>query len=442
MTAGTTLGPEPDSPPAREDGRAAERVRHLRERHNRRVLQNDSLVVGVVNAATPFLPVLVARLGGSSVDVGLITVVPAVAALVLAVPIGAWLETRRNLVGWFSGSRLVAWLGYVAIALAIAVVPARLAVPAIIAVWIAIAAPLTVGQVAFNIVMNDAAGAGGRYELLGRRWATMSLTTAAAVAATGWLLDRLTFPANYEVAFLVFGLAGIFAARFENQIRLVRPPGPESTGRSLRAMLRHPSMVRIAHGQRFVRYLVAHVVVSAGIRLVTPVITLFYVRGVHASDAEIGLIVTASSLATFGGFHVWRRIARRRGGRTVLLTSAALTAIYPIALGLSPNPLVAGIVTAFGAAGGAGLSLALFDELMRRVPADRAIALTAVDYAASNAIGIAAPLAGALLADQFGLPAALAVGGFIGLAGTAIFALERRPADEADRHALSSLDPV
>jgi hypothetical protein len=412
----------PDLP---EDASAADRVRHERERHNSRVLRYDSLGVGVTNAATPFLPVLVARLGGSSLDVGLITVVPASAALLLALPIGAWLEGRPDLVRWFSASRLVAWLGYGAIGLLVVLMPAPAAVPAILFVWIAVALPATVGQVAFTIVMNDAAGAGGRYELLGRRWATMGLSGAVAVAATGWLLDHVVFPTNYGIAFAVFAAAGVFAARAESQIRLVGRRPSASSRLSIAQLAQVEWADVLGRHRSFVRYLVAHVVVAAGIRYVTPVVTLFYVRGIHASDAAIGLIATASAIATFGGYHGWRRVARRRGGRFVLLASSTLTAAYPAALALAPNPLVAGVIVAAGAAGGAGLSLALFDELMRRVPPARAIAFTAADYAAANAVGILAPLAGAIAADALGLPAALALGGVVGLGGVLLFARDR-----------------
>jgi hypothetical protein len=415
-----------------------ERVRHEREQHNERVLRVDSLAVGVTNAATPFLPVIVARLGGSSLDVGLITVMPAVAALLLAVPIGSFLEGRPDLVRWFSVSRLVAWLGYGAMAVVVAVAPSGLVVPGILAVWAAVAAPATIGQVAFTIVMNDAAGARGRYELLGRRWATMALSGAASVVAIGWLLDALPFPINDVIVLAVLALGGIVAARAESRIRLIGRATGTGARISLRAIAAAGWGDRLARHRSFAGYLVAHVAIAASMKLVTPLVTLFYVHQVHASDGEIGLIVTAASVTTFAAYHAWRRVAGRYGGRSVLLWSTALTAAYPVLLALTPNPILAGVATAIGAAGSAGLSLALFDELMRRVPPERAMVFTSADYAAANAIGIAAPIVGAVLADAAGLSVALAVGGALGLAGLGLFALER-PVRVRRRQAASSV---
>ncbi|HEU4673089.1 MAG TPA: MFS transporter [Candidatus Limnocylindrales bacterium] len=404
----------------------AERSPHALEQHNERVLRRDSLAVGVTNAATPFLPVIVARLGGSSLDVGLITVVPAVAALLLAIPIGSYLEGRADLIRWFSLSRLVAWLGYLAMAVLVATAPASLAVPAILAVWVVVAAPATIGQVAFTIVMNDAASARGRYELLGRRWGTMALSGAVSVAIIGWLLDALPAPANYAAALSTFAAAGIVAARAESRIQLLSRSASDVARLSFRRVAQVRWRELADRHRAFARYLVAHVLVAGSVRLVTPIVTLVYVRGVHASDAEIGLIVTAGSVATFVAYHGWRRVARRRGGHAVLLASTLATAAYPVLLGLAPNPFLAGVATAVGSAANAGLSLALFDELMKRVPAHRAMVFTSTDYAAANAVGIVAPVAGAILADAVGLAPALVVGGAIGLAGAALFAVEGR----------------
>lgn len=431
-----TADPQPSETPDEE------RLRHDRERHNERVLRTDSLAVGVTNAATPFLPVIVARLGGSSLDVGMITVVPAVAALLLAVPIGSFLEGRPDLVRWFSVSRLVAWLGYGVMAALVAVAPPGIAVAAILAVWAAVAAPATIGQVAFTIVMNDAAGARGRYELLGRRWATMALSGALSVVAVGWLLDGLPFPLNDTVVLAAFAIGGVVAARAESRIRLIHgASGSRRRGISMRAMKpgRWPEL--LSRHRSFAGYLVAHVAIAGSMKVVTPLVTLYYVHAVHATDAEIGLIVTAGSVTTFAAYHAWRRLARRRGGRVVLLASTALTAVYPVLLALTPNPLLAGVATAVGAAGSAGLSLALFDELMKRVPPERAIVFTSADYAAANAIGIVAPIAGAVLADAAGLPVALAVGGVVGFVGFGLFGLER-PSVARARHAASMTAPV
>ena len=74
---------------------------------NFRYVQIDAIGVGLASAAGPFLPVLLARLNASSFQVGLLTTMPAVTGLFLALAAGRFLQTRRNVVPWFSLARLI-----------------------------------------------------------------------------------------------------------------------------------------------------------------------------------------------------------------------------------------------------------------------------------------------------------------------------------------------
>ena len=90
---------------------------------NWRLVQADSVFIGIVNAAGTFLPVFLLRLGASANDVGLLTALPALTAFLLAIPFGRMLQARGRIVAWYSRLRLVAWASYAVIAGAVAVLP-------------------------------------------------------------------------------------------------------------------------------------------------------------------------------------------------------------------------------------------------------------------------------------------------------------------------------
>ena len=70
-------------------------------------VQIDAIGVGLANAASPFLPVFLTRLGATSYEIGLLTSMPAVTGLLLAILVGRFLQNRRNIVPWFSLARLL-----------------------------------------------------------------------------------------------------------------------------------------------------------------------------------------------------------------------------------------------------------------------------------------------------------------------------------------------
>ena len=286
------------------------------EAANRTLNRNDSLAVGVVNAAAPFLPVLLVRLGATGVAVGLVTAIPAVAGALLALPIGRRLQRRQDIVPAYSRSRLIAHTIYAPIALVLLLVPLDWAVAAILVLWAVAMVPNTIGQVAFPIVMDGAAGSRGRYDLLGRRWAIIGLVTAVTMAAGGQLLRLLPFPTNYELFMLVCAIGGIgsfyFARRYvipaqvpEDAATAVRPPPGSARWSPISARSRP-----------FTAFEIRALVYSAGVGLAAPLLPLFYVKEVVAPDAVVGLIGAGQSLGCAGGLRdLARHLAPLRSGR-------------------------------------------------------------------------------------------------------------------------------
>lgn len=126
---------------------------------NWRRVQIDSVFIGIVTASGTFLPVFLLRLGASGNDLDLLTALPALTAFILAIPLGRWLQGRRNIVPWYSRLRLVAWASYAVIVVVAAVLPREQAIPVTLAVWALASLPSTAGLVAFPMVMDGAASA-------------------------------------------------------------------------------------------------------------------------------------------------------------------------------------------------------------------------------------------------------------------------------------------
>src|SRR5678810_1310767 len=82
------------------------------QKRNFRYVQIDAVGVSISNVAAPFLPVFLTRLGASNFEVGLLSSMPGMTGLVLAIIVGRFLQTRKNIVPWYSLSRLMVILCY------------------------------------------------------------------------------------------------------------------------------------------------------------------------------------------------------------------------------------------------------------------------------------------------------------------------------------------
>ena len=394
---------------------------------NWRLVQADSIFIGIVNASSTFLPVFLLRLGASASDVGLLTALPALTAFLLAIPLGRMLQARGRIVPWYSRLRLVAWTSYAIIAAAVALLPRDLAVPVALLIWAIASLPSTAALVAFPMVMDGAAGPGGRFDLLGRRWAIAGISAIVAVALGGQFLAAVPFPLNYQVLLVVVSLAGfgsyLQSSRLEIADHIVAVPKTAAPplGDRMRELWR-----TVVSNRRFVGFELRALAYITSIGLALPILPLFYVQDLDASDAWIGIIGAAGSAGSVLGYVSVRRIARRRGGTTILLpallAAAGTTAVLSVVGWL---PAVAVVAFLSGLAG-AGAQLALFDALMRSFPKELGVTFSSVDQSIQNFALIVAPNVGGFLAIALGSRQALLVTASVGFVAVALFALEAR----------------
>jgi hypothetical protein len=372
------------------------------------MVQLEGTGVALANAATPFLPVFLARLGASNFQVGLLSAMPGFTGLLLSVAVGGWLLSQRSVVPWYARSRFLSILAFGLTGIVTLLLPPSYSVPAVLVIWALTTLPQVIVNITFSVVMNAVAGPMLRYDLLSRRWSVMGLITAAFIALTGQLLEHLRFPFNYQIAFMALSLGGLVSLFFAGRLRLpdtLRQPGaPQSVlgqWRAFGSLLRgHPAFVSIT-SRRFLY--------MAGVTLAAPIFPLYYVRVAHADDAAIGLITTAQTLTLLIGYRLWTRISERRGSRPVLLLTTLALAVYPA---LTASTRQVGLIAVLAGLSGifqAGFDLVFFDELMKRMPADRAPLFVSFDQSAQNLAAVAAPLVGTLLADRLGLGGALLV---------------------------------
>ena len=148
------------------------------DRTNFRNVQIDAVGVGLASTAAPFLPVLLTRLGASTFQISMLTFMPAMTGLVLALPLGQFMQSRKNIVPWFSFARLAVLSSYGFTGLIVIFLPQAQAIFGILGLWALATIPQTILSITFSVVMNQVAGSSGRYELMTHRWSLLGLTNA------------------------------------------------------------------------------------------------------------------------------------------------------------------------------------------------------------------------------------------------------------------------
>src|SRR5258706_3302087 len=146
------------------------------QKRNFRNVQLDGIGVSISNVSAPYLPVFLTRLGASNFQVGLLSSMPGMTGLFLAIIVGRVLQTRRNVVQWYGLSRLLVISCYALTGILTLMIAQKYVIIATLVIWALATIPQTAVAVAFSVVMNAVAGPEGRDALLSRRLAVFGLT--------------------------------------------------------------------------------------------------------------------------------------------------------------------------------------------------------------------------------------------------------------------------
>jgi MFS family permease len=393
----------------------------LEGQRNFRNVQIDAVGVGVANTAAQYLSPFLTLLNASNTQVGLLSSMAGLTGLVLAIPAGRFLQNRRNIIPWYALSRLLYIASYTLIGILPFFIPPKATVAAILVIVALASLPQTMLNVCFSVVMNAVAGPTGRFRLMSWRWSIMGFTTGLSAFIAGQLLDRMAFPLNYQIMFIVLSLGGLVSFYFSIHLHIPDNPSPppKTVARvsdQIRQMLR-----QVKEQPAFVSFSWKRVMYLFGMWTGLPLFTLYYVRDLNASNSWLGSIATAQTMVLMIGYFGWGRVSRRFGSRSVLLLSTLALAVYPFGVAVTQRFDLLIILAGLSAIMQAGMELTFFDELMKTVPVESSAFFVSIAQTMSYAVNMAAPLIGTFLADQIGIANALLVSGVLRLVGFILF---------------------
>ncbi len=377
------------------------------DKRNFRNVQIDAIGVGLANAAAPFLPVYLTHLNATSFQVGLLSSMPAFTGLLLAIPLGRFLQRQTNLVKWFSIARLLVIASYALTGVVSFLLPESTLVNSILLIWAIATIPQSLVAIAFSVVMNAVAGPSRRFELMTRRWSTMGLTTTLVVLGIGQILDRVMFPLNYQLMFIGLSIGGLISYYYSSHIVLepVTPPPLEYSRNLKKQFLEFKTLVWAE--KPFVRFILKRFIYMTGIQLSAPLIPLYLVRVAKISDGWISIINMSQTAILVIGYLFWTRQSRSKGTRSVLLWTTLGFSFYPLMVSLTLVPWHIAIFAGIAGIFQAGLDLVFFDELMKKVPIEYSAIFVSFAQMMQFMATIGAPLLGTFLADTFSIQVGL-----------------------------------
>ncbi len=179
-----------------------------------------------LGAAASFNAAFAIRLGATDTQVGLLTSLPALLAVLVLIPAGRFLNTRKNPKPWLLGSLALYRSGF----LVVAIIPwlkfAGINQGALLVFWLVfLSLPVHFFNVGFIPLLSDVVPPSQRANVFTARNVIYNAALSVSVYLYGQWLNRVDFPINYQLMYVVSYTVALLSLYY-----LVKIQNPPKTG--------------------------------------------------------------------------------------------------------------------------------------------------------------------------------------------------------------------
>ncbi|MEW5959448.1 MAG: MFS transporter [Chloroflexota bacterium] len=412
------------------------------QQQNFRHLVLDSLWFGgLLGSSMAFLAVYATRLGASSLLIGLFTAGPAVVNLFFSLPAGSWLEGRSFHKQAFLSS-LWHRFGYVCLIPLAWLFDARGQNWAMVLITLLMAIPGTLLAVSFNAMFAAVVPPEQRARLVGVRTSVMALAVILTTLLCGQILDLVSFPANYQLVFVVGSMSAAMSSYYLGKVRQCAdaPPMPQ-VGRPIRdparpGGLRFGDELRNTFGLRFLTragdkpllrfdllstpfgpLLGAYLAFYFFQYIPIPLFPLFWVHELKLTDAQISIANALFYITLMVTSLGVQRVSAWLGNHRLFVLGAVLYGAYPLLTGLASDQWLLYGASLIGGAVWALTNSGLLTRLMERIPEDDRPAHMAFHNLVLNIGILTGSLIGPLMGGALGLRVTILLAAVLRLLG-------------------------
>ncbi|NLV73777.1 MAG: MFS transporter [Chloroflexi bacterium] len=379
--------------------------------HNERVIYWEMVFLSVMSAAAlSYLGVYLTRLGASAWLVTALSSAPALVTIVLAIPAGMAVERSTNLVRTTNIGRLIFRTTLASFAL-LPLLPAQIATHLMVIVYTLLAVPGLSANIAYLNILGKATTAERRPQMLTTRMAVNGLVASLTGFLAGKWLTSAAYPLNYQVLFIVSGLAGMASIYALTKLRL--PPEPPPTVR--RTVTLRSLLDAFRQAPAFRRWALVSFFFRLALAMPQALYVIYRVRVLGASDYWIGILILVDNGLSVITYLLLSRLIRNKRFSRYLWISGMGTMFYPVLTAMATTPQALVIPSVVNAFFGAGMNSFITNTLYGMLPPENHASFLAADTMLANVALVLGPLLGTLLTDQLGIRVGLLAIGIIRL---------------------------
>jgi MFS family permease len=300
---------------------------------NMRYLVIELVWAAVAIGCYSFAAAFVIRLGGTNLQVSLISSAAALVNALTTIPFAIFLERRARRWPWVVGSLWLLRAGHIGL-IVIPFLPAYQA-EAVVILLLLVNVPVALFNAGWLPMFADVVPIARRARLLSARSIALGITTMITTIIMGRWLDAVAFPLNYQI---MFGFAVV--ASFLSTVAVAKLVIPDSQVVAVPAVTHfnwRQVQPLLSQQRPFVNITINTLIFNVAFWMAAPLQPIYFVRELQASDGWLGIWLAIISGSAIIGNLIWPRLIERRGYAWVLQRATILSAAYYLLIGLFPD---------------------------------------------------------------------------------------------------------
>lgn len=391
----------------------------------------------LISLANPLFSMYAKRMGAGDFQIGLISSMPALAAILALIPGALFLERQKDKKR--SLRFLILILGIIYPIAAISPYLGKFQTTFFIITIFLMNFPSSIFSIEWQSFFSDVLDSNERNIVYSKRSAVATFFGVATALAAGLILTYV--PGNdlqriliYQIFFVLsFGLAmcqRFYLGRIDNYLIHAH------ADRQKALVLCKNCLLNMVKDKEFRSFTILSFLFHVSWQFAWPLFFLYQVNVLHANESWLSYIAVTFGISSVATYPLWGKIIQKKGAKSIIVIGTfglAMNALTLSFIKTLPVLLVVNILTGltFGA-----FMLGLFENLMTVLPKGNKTLSIAIYTTFLNVSGLVAPLAGVAIYKMTSLSFALILAGLLRLLVTALFIWRFIADNKRDKRAL------
>lgn len=335
--------------------------KHLRYNIKMNMINGLAWAIGF-NMVNPFIGIYAIKLGADDFQVSLLNSLPALMVVIGVIPVTYLINSLKDVHKFAYTVLYIARTFYFLLALAPFFNKELQPWVVVVLVGVMNLPSMAVGM-CWQSFMSELIPPEYRSKVFADRNFWTTIVATITVLVTGWLLDKIVFPINYQVIFTVAFIFGLIESYYFSRFHVVKRDLDEAKPGSFYEAFRN-----MFESKKFIYFNVTSFIYYFAWMMAWPIFTIYKVNFLHANNAWMSIFTIVSSIGSILAFYKWADLSNKRGNGFAVALSALLLGFIPLMWATAKNLYVGAIFDFLGGIAVGGYNMLLLNWLLELLP--------------------------------------------------------------------------